>query len=70
MKTPERPIRPKNPEVVSHSPRYVVDYERCSTPQQLREIVEIINRYQYQLVSVTQDPNGIYTVFFRRCLLG
>lgn len=70
MKKSDRPIRPRTPEAAALPIRYVADYERCSTPQQLREIVEIINRYQYQLVSVTQDPNGIYTVFFRRCLLG
>ena len=70
MKKSDRAIRPLTPELAAPTIRYVVDYERCSTPQQLREIVEIINRYQYQLVSVTQDPNGIYTVFFRRCLLG
>lgn len=25
-----------------------------------------INRSGYELVSVTQDPYGVYTVFFRR----
>lgn len=49
---------------------YVVDYERCTDLQELRSIMETINRYQYDLVSVTQDSNDVYTVFFRRCVIG
>lgn len=50
--------------------RYIHDYERCSDLQQLRFVMENINRSQYQVISVTQDPEGVFTVFFRRCVLG
>lgn len=48
---------------------WIVDFERCDDIQQLHFVVDEINRCQYQLVSVTQDSNDIYTVFFRRCLI-
>lgn len=50
--------------------RYVNDFERCDDLRQLRFVMENINRNQYQLISVTQDSDDIFTVFFRRCLLG
>lgn len=46
--------------------RFVHDYERCTDLQQLRFVMENINRSQYQLISVTQDSEDIFTVFFRR----
>ena len=49
---------------------WVVDFERCDDIRALRVVMDTINRCQYQLVSVTQDSNDIYTVFFRRCVLG
>ena len=49
---------------------WVVDFERCYDTQELRVVMDTINRCQYQLVSVTQDSEDIYTVFFRRCVLG
>lgn len=49
--------------------RWIVDFERCDDMQQLHMIMDEINRGQYQLVSVTQDSNDIFTVFFRRCLV-
>ena len=47
----------------------IVDFERCDDIHQLHFIMDEINRCQYQLISVTQDSNDIYTVFFRRCLV-
>lgn len=50
--------------------QYITDFERCDDPAQLRRVMEAINLNRYHLVSVTQDSNDIYTVFFRRCVLG
>lgn len=50
--------------------KYINDFERCEDLRQLRFVMETINRNQYQLISVTQDSEDIFTVFFRRCLLG
>ena len=67
----------KTPEGNSHAVpgsvpgiRYVHDYERCSDLRQLRFVMENINRSQYQLISVTQDSEDVFTVFFRRTVLG
>ena len=49
---------------------WVCDFERCENMEELRMIMETINRNQYQLISVTQDTWDVYTVFFRRCLVG
>ena len=68
MKTPED----KSHAVPAMVPaiRYINDFERCTDLQQLRFVMENINRNQYQLISVTQDSEDVFTVFFRRCLLG
>lgn len=50
--------------------RYINDFERCDDLQQLRFVMENINRNQYQLISVTQDSEDVFTVFFRRCMVG
>lgn len=50
--------------------RYVNDYEQCADLQQLRFVMENINRNQYHLISVTQDSEDVFTVFFRRTVLG
>ena len=34
-----------------------------------RQCDDIINRNQYQLISVTQDSFDVYRVFFRRCVI-
>lgn len=49
---------------------WICDFERCENIDDLRRAMEIINGNQYQLISVTQDNWDIYTVFFRRCLVG
>lgn len=48
---------------------FLVDYERCDDMTQLHNVIDEINRGHYQLISVTQDGNDIYTVFFRRCVV-
>lgn len=49
---------------------WICDFERCDNIDDLRRVMETINRNQYQLISVTQDNFNTYTVFFRRCLVG
>lgn len=46
--------------------KHAVDFERCDDIVQLHNVMDEINRCHYQLISVTQDSNDIYTVFFRR----
>ena len=67
MKTPED----KSHAVPAMVPaiRYVNDFERCADLQQLCSVMENINRNQYQLISVTQDSEDVFTVFFRRCVI-
>jgi hypothetical protein len=48
---------------------FLVDFERCDDIGQLRNVMDEINRCHYQLISVTQDSNDIYTVFFRRAVV-
>ena len=68
MRTPERHANaiPRQCAGVS----WVADFERCENMEDLRRVMEEINLNQYQLISVTQDTWDIYTVFFRRCLVG
>lgn len=68
MRTPEQSSNaiPKQMPGVS----WIADFERCDDIAQLRRVMEEINRNQYQLISVTQDNWDIYTVFFRRCVVG
>ena len=49
---------------------WIADFECCASIEHLKSVMEEINRCQYQLISVTQDSRDIYTVFFRRCVLG
>ena len=70
MQTPER-----KPESVVIGPNFlsywfVYDYERCDGERELQKVMDTINRHGYDLVSVTQDLNGVYTVFFRRRACG
>ena len=50
--------------------RAVYDYEQCSNDEDLRFVIAYINRHKYDLISVTQDASGVYTVFFRRNAFG
>ena len=68
MRTPEQTsnaIPRKSAEIL-----WICDFERCENIDDLHRVMETINRNQYQLISVTQDSRDIYTVFFRRCLVG
>lgn len=49
--------------------QWIADYERCDDITQLHNVMDEINRCQYQLISVTQDSCDVYTVFFRRLAL-
>ena len=66
MKTPESERKGIVVEVVP----FVYDFEFCADQEDLHRVMNHINRYGYDLVSVTQDPSGIYTVFFRRLACG
>ena len=63
-----KPEKDKSNAVFSKIPAvsYVADFERCEDITQLQNVMEIINRNGYQLVSVTQDSRDVFTVFFRR----
>lgn len=51
-------------------PRCLYDFEICADYDELKATLKSINHCGYQLVSVTQDHRGFYTVFFRRCAGG
>lgn len=45
---------------------FLYDFELCADYDELKTVMETINYHGYDLVSVTQDTRGFYTVFFRR----
>lgn len=47
-----------------HKWRY--DFDFVSDVDTLRDMICYINRHGYILVSVTQNIEGIYTIFFKR----
>lgn len=49
---------------------FLYDYEFCESQDDLKRVIDHINRHGYDLVSVTQDLSGLYTVFFRRRACG
>lgn len=49
---------------------FVYDFERCRTESELAVTMEFINYHGYDLINVTQGPDGVYTVFFRRRACG
>lgn len=70
MRTPE-----DKPKAVVIGPNFlsswfVYDYEVYDGRRELEKVMDIINRHGYDLVSVTQDLTGVYTVFFRRRACG
>lgn len=46
--------------------RFIYDFELCADYEELKDVMENINYHGYDLVSVTQDTRGFYTVFFLR----
>lgn len=70
MRTPE-----DKPKAIVVGPNFlsswfVYDYEVCDGRRELEKVMDTINRHGYDLVSVTQDLTGVYTVFFRRRACG
>ena len=45
---------------------YIYDFAFCKSHAELEDVMLKINHFCYDLVSVTQDASGVYTVFFRR----
>ena len=67
MRTPEDKTR--IPACQMPTALFLVYFERCDDVKQLHQVMDEINRCHYQLISVTQDSNDIYTVFFRRAVV-
>lgn len=44
---------------------WVYDFKLCADVEELKQTMEYINRHGYDLISVSQDGTGAYTVFFR-----
>lgn len=44
----------------------VYDFEMCADYDELKATLRAINHLEYELIGVTQDTRGIYTLFFRR----
>lgn len=42
----------------------VTDFEICADLEELKATMDYINRHGYDVISVTQDAIGVYTVFF------
>ena len=49
---------------------FIYDFQICSEYEELKQTMDHINRHGYDLVSVTQDSRGYFTVFFRRRACG
>lgn len=43
----------------------VSDFEICADLEELKATMDYINRHGYDVISVTQDAIGVYTVFFK-----
>ena len=56
------------PNFLSHW--FIYDFELCADYEELKATMESINYHGYDLISVTQDHRGFYTVFFRRRACG
>lgn len=49
---------------------FIYDFEICADYDELKAVMENINYHGYDLITVTQDGRGFYTVFFRRRACG
>lgn len=49
---------------------FIYDFELCADYEELKATIESINYHGYDLIAVTQDQRGFYTVFFRRRACG
>jgi len=70
MRTPEDKKKTVviGPNFLSHW--FVYDYERCDSIAELEKVIDDINRHGYDIVGLTQDIEGVYTVLFRRRACG
>ena len=69
-KNPER-----KPQTVVVGPNFlnswfVYDFQICAEYEELKQTIDYINRHGYDLITVTQDTRGFFTVFFRRRACG
>lgn len=49
---------------------FIYDFRICAEYEELKETLDYINRHGYDLITVTQDNRGFFTVFFRRRACG
>lgn len=49
---------------------FIYDFQICAEYEELKETLDYINRHGYDLITVTQDARGFFTVFFRRRACG
>lgn len=49
---------------------FIYDFELCADREELKQTMAEINRHGYDLISVTQDLAGMYTVSFKRRACG
>lgn len=49
---------------------FVYDFQLCADVKELTKTLKYINHHGYDLISVTQDATGVYTVFFKRRACG
>lgn len=49
---------------------FFYDFQICAEYEELKQTIDYINRHGYDLITVTQDHRGFYTVFFRRRACG
>lgn len=50
--------------------RYIHDFETCANLDELKRLIYQLNCSGGQVVGVSQDQNGVYTVIFRRVVHG
>ena len=70
MNSPERGRRKVvvGPNFLAHW--FVYDYQTAGDQEELQKVMRYINYHGYDLISVTQNAAGIYTLFFRRRACG
>lgn len=69
MRTPEKKEKVViGPNFLAHW--FIYDFEFAADRAELIAVMDRINRHGYDLISVTQDIGGVYTVFFRRRACG
>lgn len=49
---------------------FIYDFQICAEYEELKETLDYINRHGYDLITVTQDTRGFFTLFFRRRACG